>query len=187
MKKNILVLSSPSGGGKSTVAKFILENYKNFTFSISATTRNPRPGELNNIHYYFFSREEFRRRIQNDELIEYEEIFGNYYGTLKSTTDSILNLGKFLLFDVDVKGAMSIKKHFPDNSVLMFIAPPSLEILEHRLRNRNTETEEQLQKRLDRSRDEMEYIKYFDHHIVNDELETTLTEISDILSNEFIY
>ena len=186
MKKNILVLSSPSGGGKSTVARFILENFKNFTFSISATTRQPRPGELKDIHYYFLSRDEFRKKIDKGELIEYEEIFGNYYGTLKSSTDSILETGKYLLFDVDVKGALSIKKHFPETSVLLFIAPPSMEVLETRLRNRNTENEEQLQKRLERSRDEMEYIGLFDHRIINNELEETLTEVDAIVNREFL-
>lgn len=186
MKKNILVLSSPSGGGKSTVAKFILENFKNFTFSISATTRQPRPGELHDIHYCFLSRDEFRKKIEENELIEYEEIFGNYYGTLKSTTNSILDSGKYLLFDVDVKGALSIKKHFPDTSVLLFIAPPSMEVLETRLRNRNTENEEQLQKRLERSRDEMEYIGLFDRQIINNELDETLSVVETIISQEFL-
>lgn len=185
MKKNILVLSSPSGGGKSTVAKFILENFKNFTFSISATTRQPRPGELKDIHYCFLSRDEFRSKIEENELIEYEEIFGNYYGTLKSTTNTILDGGRFLLFDVDVKGALSIKKHFPESSVLVFIAPPSMEVLETRLRNRNTENEEQLQKRLERSKDEMEYIEFFDHQIVNNELEDTLIQVEAIIRQEF--
>jgi guanylate kinase len=183
--KNILVLSSPSGGGKSTVAKFILENFKNFSFSISATTRSPRPGEIDGKHYYFLTKEDFSTKIKNDELIEFEEIFNNYYGTLVSTTNAALENGKFLLFDVDVKGALSIKKRFPENSLLLFIAPPSIEALEERLRNRNTESEEQLQIRLERSRDELSYIDNFDAVIINDELDDTLNQVRDLIQSQF--
>lgn len=183
-KKNILVLSSPSGGGKSTIAKFILENFKDIHFSISATTRSMRPGEINGTHYHFLSVDEFDSKIRNEELIEYEMIFNNYYGTLKSVTVEELNKGKILLFDVDVKGALSIKKHFPDNSLLIFIAPPSIEILEKRLKDRNTESEEQLKIRIDRTKMEMEYCKDFDYTVINDILDDTLLEISDVIKKE---
>lgn len=183
-KKNILVLSSPSGGGKSTIAKYILENFKDVHFSISATTRNMRPGEINGTHYHFLSVDEFDSKIKNDELIEYEMIFNNYYGTLKSVTIEELEKDKILLFDVDVKGALSIKKHFPDNSLLIFIAPPSIEVLEQRLKDRNTESEEQLKIRIDRTKLEMSYCKDFDYTIINDVLDDTLLEINDVIRKE---
>jgi len=185
-KKNILVLSSPSGGGKTTISKFIMEQFKDIHFSISATTRSPRPGEIDGVHYNFMSIEEFDHKIKNDELIEYEMIFDNYYGTLRSTTINELEKGKILLFDLDVKGALSIKKHFPDNSLLIFISPPSLEILEQRLKCRNTETDDQLKIRMDRTKLEMKYSEEFDFVVVNDILEDTLSEIKQIIEEQII-
>ncbi len=183
-KKNILVLSSPSGGGKSTIAKYILENFKDIHFSISATTRAMRPGEINGTHYHFLTVDEFDSKIKNDELIEYEMIFNNYYGTLKSITVNELAKDKILLFDVDVKGALSIKKHFPENSLLIFISPPSIEVLEQRLKDRNTETDEQVKVRIDRTKMEMEFCNQFDYTVINDVLDDTLLEINDVINKE---
>lgn len=186
-KKNIIVLSSPSGGGKSTIARYIMENFKDIHFSISATTRLPRPGEIDGVHYNFMSIEEFDQKIKNDELIEYEMIFDNYYGTLKSSTINELEKDRILLFDVDVKGALSIKKHFPENSLLIFISPPSLEVLEQRLKGRNTETEEQLKIRMDRTKIEMKFSAEFDFVVINDILEDTLIEIKQIIETEMYF
>jgi len=184
-KKRLIVLSSPSGGGKSTLAKVILDVLPNARFSISATTRAPRPGETDGVHYYFLTREEFQRRALSGEMAEYEEIFGNCYGTLRAATDDAIRNGEVLLFDVDVKGAFSLRRAFPDCSLLIFIAPPSVEVLEQRLRARSTETEEQLQKRLARAEMELAQSKDFDCIVVNDDLETAKSEMAELIKKYF--
>jgi len=181
-KKRLIVISAPSGGGKTVVARHILDNYSNTCFSVSATTRGMRPGEENGVHYHFLSREEFMSRIQAGDLIEYEEIFGNIYGTLKSTIDKAIAEEKVVLFDVDVKGALSLQKAFPEDALLIFLTPPNEEVLENRLRSRGTETEEQIQTRLSRSLMEIGQKDKFDYVVVNNVLENTFAEVDAILA-----
>lgn len=181
IKKHLIVLSSPSGGGKSTVAKYILEIFSQVRFSVSATTRSMRSGEIDGVHYHFLKRDEFTDKINKGELIEYEEIFGNYYGTLRSEIENALNRDSIVLFDVDVKGAMSIHSAYPDESLLIFIAPPDEAALETRLRNRGTETEEQLAIRLARTKMEITYSNQFDYVVVNNILDDTFKKVSSIL------
>lgn len=182
MKKHLIVLSAPSGAGKTTVARHLLSTFPFLGFSVSATTRNKRPAEVHGRDYFFLSREEFKNRIAADDLIEYEEIFGNYYGTLKSVVQEALNRGEFLIFDVDVKGALSLRKAFPDDTLLLFVSPPDLETLAVRLRNRHTETEEQISLRLSRAEMEMGHRDQFDHVLVNDDLHKTLEKAVEIVS-----
>ena len=184
MKKQLVTLSSPSGGGKSTVAHYLLKQFPEFRLSVSATTRKQRPGETHGKEYYFLTREEFERAIANNEFIEYEEIFGYYYGTLKSEVSKAVEEGEKIIFDIDVKGALSIKKLFPDVALLIFLAPPSFDILEERLRNRKTESEAQIQTRLARARMEMSLQNDFDYIIVNDRLEETFKQVEDIVKKE---
>ncbi len=176
LRKQLLVLSAPSGGGKTTVARRLLAAHPQLRFSVSATTRPMRPGETHGKDYFFLSREEFLRRIDEGDLLEYEEIFGNLYGTLRSEVERSLRDNVPLIFDVDVKGALSVRKAFPDDTLLMFIAPPDLEVLEQRLRARSTESDEQIQLRLARAAMEMQYADRFDVVIVNDDLQQTLME-----------
>ncbi|MGB9702712.1 MAG: guanylate kinase [Candidatus Kapaibacteriota bacterium] len=179
--KKFIVFSSPSGGGKSTFVKKLLADYNNFILSVSATTRTPRQGEIDGVHYYFMDRSEFQKMIENGQFIEWEEIFGNYYGTPISEIQKVENHNKCLLFDIDVKGALSIKTKFPNDSLLFFIAPPSIEQLVERLRKRNTETEEQLAIRLERANYEMSFIDKFDHIIINDDLEQAYLQVKSII------
>lgn len=181
MKKKIVVLSAPSGGGKSVAANYILENFPQIRFSISATTRQKRNGEIEGQHYFFLKKQEFEEKIKSNEFVEFEEIFGNYYGTLKSEVDFNLKNNNLLLFDIDVKGAYSIKKHYANESLLIFLKPPSLEVLETRLRNRKTETDEQINDRIARAKMEISNCDNFDFVIVNDVLEETLKQIDEIL------
>lgn len=174
LRKQLIVLSAPSGGGKTTVARRLLEAYPQLRFSVSATTRQMRPGETHGKDYFFLSREEFLRRIDEGDLLEYEEIFGNLYGTLRSEVERSLHDGVPLIFDVDVKGALSVRKAFPDDTLLMFISPPDMAILEQRLRARSTESDEQIRLRLARAAMEMQYIGQFDIVIINDDLQKTL-------------
>lgn len=182
IKKKLLVLSSPSGGGKSTVANYILSKYPMMKFSISATTRPKRAKEKNGVHYYFLSKEEFEQKIKNNELIEYEYIFGNYYGTLKSEIDKAFRDDTILLFDIDVKGALSIKRAYPNDSFLIFIEPPSIEALKERLMKRKSETEEQINERLARAEMEIKLKGEFDYIIKNELLIDTFNEIDAIIS-----
>jgi guanylate kinase len=177
---SIIVMSSPSGGGKSTIAKHLMKLAPGLKFSVSATTRKMRPGEEHGKDYYFLTREEFEERISEDGLIEYEEIFGNYYGTLKHVVQSSIINGEKTIYDVDVKGAKSLKKAFPKDTLTIFIKPPSREELERRLRRRDTETEESLVKRLARVDEEMQYENEFDIVIVNDKLEEAFKEIDKV-------
>ncbi|RPI67482.1 MAG: guanylate kinase [Ignavibacteriae bacterium] len=178
------MLSAPSGAGKTTVARHLLERFPFLGFSVSATTRAKRPGEEHGRDYFFLTREEFKNRIAADDLIEYEEIFGNYYGTLRSVVQEALHRGEFLIFDVDVKGALSLRQAFPEDTLLLFVAPPDLTVLEKRLRNRHTETDEQIALRLSRAEMEMGHQDQFDHVLVNDDLQRTLAKAVEIVQTD---
>jgi len=180
----LIVVSAPSGSGKTTIAKKIMEKFPFIKFSVSATTRPKRNGEVDGRDYFFLTREEFENKIKNGELLEWEEIYGNYYGTLKSVVESALKNGEVLLFDVDVNGAISIKNKFPDDSVLIFIKPPNIETLKERLKRRKTETDEQIQKRLERVPMELEKAGYFDYIFVNDNLDDTVKSVTRAIFNE---
>lgn len=180
--KELIVISAPSGAGKTTITKRILDAHRDkLTFSISATTRLPRNGELHGVDYYFLMKDEFLFRIKQNELIEYEEIFGNYYGTLVSEIDRAKSVHKSLLFDIDVKGGISIRTRFPEESLLIFIAPPSMEILRERLTKRGSEDPEILERRLARAKMEMEMASVYAHVVVNDDLENAVTEVEQLI------
>ncbi len=183
--KSLIVISSPSGGGKSTIAKYLLSKYPKIEFSVSATTRKKREKETEGKDYHFLTKSQFQNKIENDELVEYEEIFGNYYGTLKSEVAKSIENNQTVLFDVDVKGALSLRKYFPENTLLIFISPPSIEILEQRLRNRRTESEEEIKNRLNRAEEEKQYSDKFDYLIVNDKLENAFAKIEEIAIKHF--
>jgi len=181
----LIVISAPSGCGKTTIAKAIMQKYPAMLFSVSATTRKKREGEVNGRDYFFLTKEEFEERIRRGELVEYEkypnETHGNYYGTLKSEVDRALNNGRVMLFDVDVKGALSIKKKYGSDAVLIFITAPSFEILENRLLNRKTEDAETVKRRLERVPMEMDKGKEFDYTVVNDDLDKAISDVDAII------
>lgn len=181
MKRQLIVLSAPSGAGKTTVARHLLKIFPFLRFSVSATTRERRQSETNARDYFFLTREEFKNRIENGDLIEYEEIFGNYYGTLRSIVQDAINRGEFIVFDVDVKGALSLRNEFPDDTLLIFIAPPDMRTLSERLHNRHTDSNEQIALRLARAEMEMGHVKSFDHVIVNSNLSETLSRAEEIV------
>lgn len=174
--KRLFIFSAPSGAGKTTIARHLLAEYDFMRFSISATTRPRRGQETHGKDYYFLSVAEFEAAIQRGELAEYEQIFGNYYGTLKSEIDNALRDGKSLVFDIDVKGALSLQRAYPNDALLVFVAPPSMEILARRLTERNTESAEQLKLRLARAEMELAEQNKFDVVIVNDDLERAFAE-----------
>lgn len=176
LSKRLFIFSAPSGAGKTTIARHLLGQYNFLQFSVSATTRPRRLNEIHGRDYYFLSREEFESAIQDHQLAEYEEIFGNYYGTLHSEIHRSLEVGKSLIFDIDVKGALSLQRSYQHDALLIFVAPPSLEELQQRLRARNTESEEQLALRLERVAMEMSEQHKFDEIIVNDDLDRALAE-----------
>jgi guanylate kinase len=177
----LIVISAPSGSGKTTIARAIMQKYPGMLFSVSATTRPPRTGEINGKDYFFLSKEEFQGKVQQGDLVEWEEIYGNYYGTLKSEVDRALQRGTIMLFDVDVTGALSIKSVYPNDSVLIFIKPPSFEALKERLLNRKTEDEATIRRRLDRVPMELEEGSQFDWQVVNDDLQTAITRVDEII------
>ncbi|MBA4311962.1 MAG: guanylate kinase [Chlorobiaceae bacterium] len=180
----LFVLAGPSGCGKTTIAKSILQKFSNIVFSISATTREMRSAETNAKDYYFIQRAEFEEKIKQGELIEWEEIYGDYYGSLKSEVDKAFAVGKSILFDVDVKGALSIKNRYSNNAKLIFIIPPSIEKLIDRLRNRKTESEETFKRRMERVKMEMSFAPDFDYRVINDSLEKAIEEVSVIIQKE---
>lgn len=174
----MIVLAGPSGSGKTTLAYYLMEKLENLAFSISATTRKPRSNETNGYHYYFLSQSDFEDTIQNDGFLEYEEVYkGIYYGTLKSELARIRESGKIPLLDVDVEGALNIQKKYSDNCLFIFIHPVSEGKLRERLMQRGTESGDTLEERIARSKKEMQFAKYFDKIIYNDNLEEAQKEI----------
>jgi guanylate kinase len=174
----LVVISSPSGGGKTTVVRRLLEKGgEEFTRSVSATTRAPRPGEVNGRDYYFLSEEEFRQRIAKGDFVEFAEVHGHLYGTLREQIERELRGGKVILLAIDVQGGLSIRRAFPEDSLLIFLAPPSLEVLEQRLRGRGTDAEEEIRRRLARVPMEMEMASHYDRLVVNDVVERAAEEI----------
>jgi guanylate kinase len=183
MKARLLVFAAPSGSGKTTIVRDVLSNYKDFVFSISATTRSKRPVEKDGIDYFFIGEEEFKKKIDAGEFVEWEKFYDYYYGTLKSTIEENLRNGLTTVLEVDVKGAISIKNVYQD-AVLIFIAPPSIEELRTRLINRNTETDEDLKKRIARAEMELGFKDKFDHVVINIDLEKAKEEVKKIINKE---
>lgn len=178
----LLVFTAPSGSGKTTIVRHVLSRFENTGFSVSATTRSKRPHEIHGKDYYYLSVETFKLWISLDAFAEWEEVYtGQFYGTLKSEIERLTAMGRNVVFDVDVKGAMSIQQLYPKETLTIFIKVPSMEALEKRLRLRGNESEESLEKRLTKARDELTYESHFDVVIVNDVLADALKEADDIV------
>ncbi len=179
----LIVFSAPSGSGKTTIVRHLLEQTDlPLAFSISATTRAPRGAEKEGVDYYFLSPEAFKRKIEKGEFLEYEEVYpGLFYGTLASEVKRLWNENKAVLFDIDVMGGISIKKSFPDETLTVFVQPPSIETLKERLRSRNTDTEETLQIRLSKAQQELDKAQAFDEIVINDDLSTALTQTEELV------
>lgn len=186
LKKKLFVISGSSGVGKGTVIKGFLEKNPDFKLSISYTTRAKRESEINGVNYFFVSKEEFLQGVTNDEFLEWAEFSENYYGTKKSFVQKCLSEGKNLILEIETQGALQIKEKMPE-AVLIFIAPPSYQDLEFRLRNRQTESEEAIQKRLDFVKMEIKNSQHYDYKIVNDELDDAIIELERIIKTERLY
>ena len=182
--KKVIIFSAPSGSGKTTIVQHLLKKFPQLKFSISATTRPIRGQEINGIDYHFLTVEEFGSKISNDEFIEWEEVYNDrYYGTLKSELDRIWNTGDIVVFDVDVKGGVNIKKLLGNKALAIFVMPPSIEELRRRLECRNTDCSEDIEARIQLAEKEMIYSKYFDTIIVNDRLEYAIKEAEQLIAD----
>jgi guanylate kinase len=186
MTGKLLIFSAPSGSGKTTIVRSLLNKMSNLEFSVSACSRAKREGEVYGHDYYFLTPDEFRTKINNNEFVEWEEVYpGSYYGTLKSEIERIWAKGNHVVFDVDVVGGLNLKKQFGDKALAIFVMPPSIEALRLRLELRGTETPESLSKRVGKAMVEMSYAKEFDKIIVNDILEETIVEAERVVG-EFV-
>jgi guanylate kinase len=179
-----IIFSAPSGSGKTTIVKHILQTFPNIKFSVSATTRPIRPGEADGKDYHFISIEDFKSKIEKSEFIEYEEVYpGLFYGTLKSEVQKIWNDSGIVIYDMDVVGGVNLKKQFGEESLSFFVKVPSIEELEERLRSRGTETEEKIQMRISKAKQEMEFENQFDITLINNNLENTLKITEEIIKS----
>jgi guanylate kinase len=189
-KGKALIFSAPSGSGKTTIVRHLLEKNSNLGFSISACTRDKRGrNEQNGKDYYFLTPEEFKKKIDEDAFIEWEEVYeGNFYGTLKSEVEKIWNEGKHVIFDVDVKGGLNLKRYFANKALAVFVKVPSLEVLESRLHDRNTDSPHSISRRLFKAKFEMSFEKEFDITLINENLEDSLKTaqklVDDFIKNE---
>lgn len=180
----LVIFSAPSGSGKTTIVRELLKRFPQFEFSISATSRQPRGQERDGVDYYYLSNDEFRARVERDEFVEWEEVYaGTCYGTLKSEMERIWAKGNIIVFDVDVMGGINLKSLFGDDACSIFIMPPSVEELERRLRGRGTDSEEVIQKRINKAEFELSKADQFDFTVVNDVLDVAVDEATDIITN----
>lgn len=167
----MIIVSAPSGAGKTTIVRALLEKFPKLEFSVSACSRAKRENEVDGRDYYFLSPEEFKTKIDKDEFVEWEEVYqGSYYGTLKSELERIWSKGNHVIFDVDVMGGLNIKKQYPGQSLAVFVMPPDMETLKQRLQNRGTENPESLKKRLEKAAYEMSFASQFDYNLINDDI-----------------
>lgn len=180
----LILFTAPSGAGKTTIVRHILSKYKEVDFSVSATTREKREHEEEGKDYYFLSKHDFLSKVKNGEFLEWEEVYeAQYYGTLRSEIERLWKEGKHVVFDIEVKGATNIKNAYPEQTLAIFIDPPSPEVLFERLRNRKTETEASLKKRIARATQELTYVDKFDRVLVNDQLEVAFAEAEKIVED----
>lgn len=181
----LIILSSPSGAGKSTLSRRVLEDDPDVTFSVSATTRAPRPGEVDGQDYFFKTHEEFQALVENDGMLEHAEVFGNFYGSPSAPVEAAINAGKDVLFDVDWQGGQQIRNSsLKDSVVSIFILPPSIAALEERLKKRGQDSAETIAGRMDKSRDEISHWAEYDYVLVNDDLDRAETNLRAILTAE---
>ncbi len=186
MQGKLIIFSAPSGSGKSTIIRHLMDSGLNLHFSISATSRPPRGSEQDGVEYFFLSPDEFRRKIENDEFIEYEEVYEDrFYGTLKSQVQKQLSQGENVIFDVDVHGGMNIKSYYGEQALSIFIMPPSIQALRQRLEARGTDAPEVIQKRIERAAYELTYADKFDTVVINDDLDKAKAEAFQKV-NEFL-
>lgn len=181
-KGNLIVISGPSGAGKGTLVAQLLDRVEDAWVSVSATTRAPRKGEVNGVSYHFLTVEEFEKLIEEDGFLEWAQVHGNYYGTLRSTVEEAMKAGKQVILEIDVQGGAQIRKIVPESHSI-FVSPPSLEVLETRLRNRGTETEEVIQTRMSNARVELLQKIEYDIELVNDNLDEALDRLVEIVNN----
>lgn len=188
LKYDLVVFTAPSGAGKTTIAKHLLKTYKDqLSFSTSATTRSAREGEVDGRDYYFMSEVEFKERVDNEDFIEWEEVYeGRYYGTLKEEVERLLSDGKKVVFDVDIIGAQNIKDKFDERCLVIFVKPPSFRELVSRLTNRGSETPHSLKKRIQRIKKELLFENTFDMVLLNDDLSIALTQAEEIIKKHVI-
>lgn len=184
MSNKVIIFSAPSGSGKSTIVSHILKFHPEMEFSVSATSRAPRGQERNGIEYHFFTADEFRKMIAEDKFVEYEEVYaGSFYGTLKSEVQRIWDKGHVIIFDVDVKGGVNLKKYFGDKALSVFIQAPSVEELRKRLVARGTDSAEAIAKRVAKASEEMTYADKFDYILVNDDLQKAYAEAEKVVDD----
>ena len=183
-KGKLLIFSAPSGSGKTTLVKHVMEHVDNLAFSISAASRNKRYGEINGKDYYFLTVDEFKKKINNDEFVEWEEVYKDkFYGTLKSEVECIRNSGKNVVFDVDVVGGVNIKKLYGDEALGVFVMPPSIEVLKERLESRDTDNESDIKTRINKAEYELTFSNLFDEIIINDDLEKAKLETIELVKS----
>lgn len=179
----LIVISGPSGSGKGTICKRLIEEIDNIKVSVSATTRKPRNGEIDGKNYFFLDEESFLNKIKNDEFIEYACVYGNYYGTLKNEVLKELEDGKDIILEIDIQGALNVKKNY-QNGVFIFILPPSIEELKNRIEGRGTDSKEVILKRMQCVYDELNYAFQYDYVVLNDEVDIAVSKIKNIISAE---
>jgi guanylate kinase len=176
------VVSAPAGTGKTTLVEMLLKEFPCVSMSLSCTTREIRPGEIQGVHYNFLSKEEFERKIANNDFLEFVQLYGNYYGTDLKTIEALQNQGKHVILVIDTQGALQLKEKFP--ATFIFLKPPSLQVLRERLTQRRTETKEVIEERLEWARKEIELVKYYDYCIVNEELSVAYEALRSIVIAE---